>query len=96
METRCRAVGTVLVDRRDRRERTVWLLQLKRLGTTLKRRKADVLAYFDHVGSSSGPTEVLNGRFEHLRGVALGVRYLAHHFAQSLLETGGFRPAVRA
>lgn len=35
------------------------LLPLKRLGTTLKRRKADVLAHFDHVGRSNGRTEVL-------------------------------------
>ena len=55
---------------------TVGLSELKRLGTTLKWRKADVPAYFDHVGSTSGHTEVLNGRFEHLWGVALGVRNL--------------------
>ncbi|MGP4982105.1 transposase, partial [Glutamicibacter arilaitensis] len=56
------------------------------------RRKPDVLAYFDHVGSSNGPTEALNGRLEHLRGIALGFKNLTHYIARSLLETGGFRP----
>ncbi len=67
------------------------LPKLKRLGTTLKRRKADVLADFDHVGGSNGPTEALNGPLERLRGIALGFRNLAHNIARSLLETSGFR-----
>ncbi len=70
------------------------LPELKRLGTTLKRRKNDILAYFDHKGSSKGPTEALNGRLEHLRGIALGFKNLAHYIARSLLETGGFRPRL--
>lgn len=72
------------------------LPELKKLGGTLRRRKADVLAYFDHVGSSNGPTEALNGRLEHLRGIALGFRNLAHYIARSLLETGGFRPRLHS
>ena len=72
------------------------LPELKRLGTTLKRRKNDILAYFDHVGSSNGPTEALNGRLERLRGIALGFRNLTHYIARSLLETGGFRPRLHS
>ncbi|KWR74026.1 transposase [Arthrobacter sp. W1] len=72
------------------------LPELKRLGTTLKRRKDDILAYFDHVGSSNGPTEAINGRLEHLRGIALGFRNLAHYIARSLLETGGFRQRLHS
>ncbi|CBT75032.1 transposase of ISAar20, ISL3 family [Glutamicibacter arilaitensis Re117] len=68
------------------------LPELKKLGGTLRRRKTDILAYFDHVGSSNGPTEALNGRLEHLRGIALGFKNLTHYIARSLLETGGFRP----
>ena len=49
------------------------LPELKKLGGTLRRRKTDILAYFDHIGSSNGPTEALNGRLEHLRGIALGL-----------------------
>lgn len=70
------------------------LVELKRLGRTLNRRKADVLAFFDHPGTSNGPTEAINGRLEHLRGSALGFRNLEHYITRSLLETGGFRPAL--
>jgi transposase len=46
------------------------LVELITLGRTLKRRAADVLAYFDRPGTSNGPTEAINGRLEHLRGSA--------------------------
>ena len=64
------------------------------LGRTLKKRAADVLAYFDRPGTSNGPSEALNGRLEHLRGSALGFRNLTHYIARSLLEAGGFRPRL--
>ena len=68
------------------------LTELITLGRTLKRRAADVLAYFTRPGTSNGPTEAINGRLEHLRGSALGFRNLTNYIARSLLETGGFRP----
>ena len=68
------------------------LTELITLGRTLKKRAADVLAYFDRPGTSNGPTEAINGRLEHLRGSALGFRNLTNYIARSLLETGGFRP----
>ncbi len=52
----------------------------------------DILAYFDHSHTSNGPTEAINGRLEHLRGIAMGFRNLTHYVARSLLESGGFRP----
>jgi transposase len=70
------------------------LKELARLGRTLKKRSADVLAYFDRPGTSNGPTEAINGRLEHLRGSALGFRNLSNYIARSLLETGGFRPQL--
>ena len=70
------------------------LVELARLGRTLKRRAVDVLAYFDRPGTSNGPTEAINGRLEHLRGSALGFRNLTNYIARSLLETGGFRPRL--
>ena len=70
------------------------LTELITLGRTLKKRAADVLAYFDRPGTSNGPTEAVNGRLEHLRGSALGFRNLTHYIARSLLETGGFRPLL--
>ena len=71
------------------------LVELKKLGRTLGVRAGDILAYFDRPGTSNGPTEAINGRLEHLRGSALGFRNLEHYIARSLLETGGFRPALQ-
>jgi transposase len=67
------------------------LPEVARLGRTLARRADDVLAFFDRPGTSNGPTEAINGRLEHLRGIALGFRNLTHYIARSLLETGGFK-----
>lgn len=70
------------------------LTEVITLGRTLKKRAADVLAYFDRPGTSNGPTEAINGRLEHLRSSALGFRNLTNYIARSLLETGGFRPQL--
>jgi transposase len=70
------------------------LTEVLTLGRTLRKRAADVLAYFDRPGTSNGPTEAINGRLEHLRGSALGFRNLTNYIARSLLETGGFRPRL--
>jgi transposase len=70
------------------------LTELTTLGHTLKRRAADIMAYFDRPGTSNGPTEAINGRLEHLRGTALGFRNLTNYIARCLLETGGFKPRL--
>ena len=70
------------------------LREVTTLGRTLKKRAADVLAYFERPGTSNGPTEAINGRLEHLRGSALGFRNLTNYIARCLLETGGFRPRL--
>lgn len=70
------------------------LTELRRLGRTLKKRAADVLAYFERPGTSNGPAEAINGRLEHLRGIALGFRNLPNYIARALLEAGGFRPLL--
>uniref|UniRef100_UPI0021B21A1B transposase n=1 Tax=Kocuria palustris TaxID=71999 RepID=UPI0021B21A1B len=67
-------------------------VELRKLGRTLTRRACDVLAYFDRPRTSNGPTEAVNGRLEHLRGLALGFRNLTNYIARALLEAGGFRP----
>lgn len=72
------------------------LPELKSLGNTLRRRNADVLAYFDHQGSSNSPTEALNGPLEHLRGIGLVFKNLAHYIARSILETGEFKPRLHS
>jgi transposase len=70
------------------------LVEVRKLGRTTKQRAGDILAFFVRPGTSNGPTEAINGRLEHLRGSALGFRNLTHYIARSLLEAGGFRPAL--
>ncbi len=67
------------------------LEELKSLGKTLTNRRGDIIAYFDHPGTSNVPTENTNGRLEHLRGIALGFRNLTNYTIRSLIHAGGFR-----
>nr|WP_275935638.1 transposase [Actinomyces naeslundii] len=41
-------------------------------------RSAAILAYFNHPDTSNGPTEAVNGRLEHLRGITLRLRDPTH------------------
>ena len=70
------------------------LPELVSLGRTITRRARDILAFFDHPGTSNGPSEAINGRLEHLRGTALGFRNMANYITRSILEAGGFRPLL--
>ena len=70
------------------------LTELRRLGRNpqpARRRSIGVLRPARH---QQRPNKALNGRLEHLRGSALGFRNLTNYIARSLLETGGFRPAL--
>jgi transposase len=71
------------------------LEELAQLGRTLRRRRADVLAYFDH-HASNGPTEAINGRLEALRRNALGFRNLTHYRLRSLLHCGNLAQQINA
>jgi transposase len=71
------------------------LEELAQLGRTLWRRRADVLAYFDH-HASNGPTEAINGRLEALRRNALGFRNLTHYRLRSLLHCGNLAQLINA
>lgn len=71
------------------------LEELAQLGRTLWRRRADVLAYFDH-HTSNGPTEAINGRLEALRRNALGFRNLTHYRLRSLLHCGNLAQRIDA
>ena len=71
------------------------LEELAQLGRTLHRRRADVLAYFDH-HASNGPTEAINGRLEALRRNALGFRNLTHYRLRSLLHCGNLAQQINA
>ncbi|QQM67938.1 transposase [Actinomyces weissii] len=52
---------------------------------TLNKRRTDILAYFDNPHTTGGPTEAINGRLEHLRGIALGFRNPNHYTTRSLI-----------
>jgi len=64
------------------------LCELAQLGRSLWARKHEILAYFD-TGASNGPVEAINGRLEHLRGIALGFRNLNNYILRSLIHSGG-------
>ena len=72
------------------------ILELRTLGRTLHRRRDDILAFFDHPGTSNGPSEAINGLLEHLRGTARGFRNIVNYIARSLLDAGGFRPLTHS
>jgi transposase len=71
------------------------LEELAQLGRTLWRRREDVLAYFD-IGASNGPVEAINGRLEHLRGIALGFRNLNHYILRCLIHSGQLHTRINA
>ncbi len=71
------------------------LEELAQLGRSLWRRRHEILAYFD-VGVSNGPVEAINGRLEHLRGIALGFRNLDHHILRSLIHSGQLQERINA
>lgn len=83
-----------LIDALDK-ETAKAIPELKTLAKTLRRRRDDILAYFTHPFSSNGPTEAINGRLEHLRGIALGFRSLNHYITRSLLHTDGFKTKLQ-
>jgi transposase len=69
--------------------------EIAQLGRTLWRRRADILAFFDH-HASNGPTEAINGRLEALRRNALGFRNLTHYRWRSRLHRGALHTLVNA
>jgi transposase len=65
------------------------------LAAPLHRRRADILAYFDH-HASNGPTEAINGCLEALRRNSLGFRNLTHYRIRSLLHCGNLDQLINA
>ena len=72
------------------------LEELRSLGQTMKQHRDDILAFFDHPGTSNGPTEAVNGLLEHLRGTAKGFRNIVNYIARCLLDAGGFKPLIHS
>ena len=72
------------------------LEEIQTLARTLTERASDILAYFDRPGTSNGPTEAVNGRLEHLRGIALGFRNLTSYTIRSLIHAGRLKDHLAA
>lgn len=72
------------------------LEELAQLGRTLWRKRKQVLAFFDHGGASNGPVEAINGRLEHLRGIALGFRNFDHYVLRCLIHSGQLTEKIKA
>lgn len=70
--------------------------ELAQLGRTLWLKRHEILAFFDHGGASNGPTEAINGRLEHLRGIALGFRNFTHYLLRSLAHSGQLAARINA
>lgn len=68
---------------RSTTSRTMWasLSNAGSLLPDLANPRIDVLAYFDHSGTSTGPTEAVNVRLERLRGSPLGLRKPTRYIA---------------
>ena len=75
--------------------RQAGLQELTQLGRSLHKRRTDILAFFD-IGASNGPVEAINGRLEHLRGIALGFRNINHDILRCLIHSGGLQPKINA
>lgn len=72
------------------------LAEIAQLGRTLWRKRDQVLAFFDRGGASNGPVEAINGRLEHLRGIALGFRNFTHYVLRCLLHSGQLTKRIHA
>ncbi len=81
--------------RRIRQGLPAGLTELAGLGRSLWARHKEILAYFD-TGVSNGPVEAINGRLEHLRGIAQGFRNLDHYILRSLLHSGQLADRINA
>ena len=48
------------------------------------------------IGASNGPVEAINGRLEHLRGIALGFKNLNHYILRCLIYAGQLQNKINA
>lgn len=93
-KTRGKTMMTSLIDTLEHFGK-IGIEELRQLGNTMTKRKKDILAYFDaHI--SNGPVEAINGRLEHLRGIALGFRNLHHYILRCLIHSGQLQHKINA
>ena len=69
--------------------------EIAQLGRSPHKRHRDILAFFDR-GVSNGPVEAINGRLEHLRGIALGFKNLNHYILRCLIHSGDLTNKINA
>lgn len=67
----------------------------RRLGKTLRRWRAEILAYFATGGVSNGGAEAINGVIEKTRRLAHGFRNFTNYRIRILLAADGSRPYRR-
>jgi len=79
-----------------RRKVPAGLAELAELGRTLHRKREAILAFFDRDGASNGPVEAINGRLEHLRGIALGFRNFTNYALRCLIHSGQLAARINA
>jgi transposase len=68
------------------------ILEVARLGRTLRAWRAQVLAYFDTSGVSNGGTEAINLIIEKVRRLAHGFKNFDHYRLRIMLAADGRRP----
>jgi transposase len=68
------------------------VLEIARLGRTLRSWRTEILAYFDTGGISNGGTEAINLIIEKVRRLAHGFRNFANYRIRILLAADGTRP----
>ena len=72
------------------------LEEIQTLARTLISRSQNVLAYFAHPVPPTTPRQAINGRLEHLRGIALDFRNLTSYTIRSLIHTGRLKDHLTA
>ena len=72
------------------------LEELRSLGQTMKQHRDDILAFFDHPGTSNGPTEAVNELPEHLHGTTKSFCSIINYITQCPLNAGGLRPLTHS
>ena len=72
------------------------LEEIQTLVRTMTERAAHTPGLLRPPSTSNGPTEAINGRLEHLRGIALGLRNLTSYTIRSLIHAGRLKDHLAA
>ena len=72
------------------------LEEIQTLAKTLTSRSQDSWPTSTAPAPPTAPRQAINGRLEHLRGIALGFRNLTHYTIRSLIHTGRLKDHLKA